>query len=52
MVGPLYVYDDGSGPALYVGGTFYYVGGFYTDNIARWNGSWWSSLSLGLARWT
>ena len=52
IVGPLYVYDDGTGPALHVGGTFYYVGGFYTNNIAKWNGYGWSPLSLGLARST
>jgi hypothetical protein len=51
-VGPQYsrveslsVYDDGSGPALYVGGSFQTAGGVDASNIARWNGSQWSSVT-------
>jgi hypothetical protein len=38
-------YDDGSGPALYVGGCFSGFGGIEANGIARWNGSVWSGLS-------
>jgi len=41
----LAVYDDGSGPALYVGGSFETAGGVTVNNIARWNGTGWSELS-------
>jgi len=40
----LAVYDDGSGPALYAGGTFTTAGGVTVNNIARWDGSAWTSL--------
>ncbi|MBX3322949.1 MAG: hypothetical protein KF757_08160 [Phycisphaeraceae bacterium] len=39
------VFDDGSGPALYAGGTYSAAGGVTVNNIARWNGSAWSALS-------
>ncbi|MBI4717282.1 MAG: hypothetical protein HY763_05720 [Planctomycetes bacterium] len=42
------VYDDGSGPALYVGGTFNTAGPVVARNLARWNGTSWSSLGGGL----
>lgn len=32
----LRVHDDGSGPALYVGGIFTYAGGDVVPNLARW----------------
>jgi hypothetical protein len=38
------VFDDGSGPALYVGGGFIAAGGVPTSRIARWNGNAWSAL--------
>lgn len=41
----LVVYDDGLGPALYAGGYFSFAGGVSTNNVARWDGSDWSSLS-------
>ena len=44
----LIVYDDGSGPALYVGGTFQSVGGVACANIARWTGTQWEPLGTGL----
>ncbi len=37
-------FDDGSGPALYVGGNFTSVSGIPACGIARWNGSTWSSV--------
>jgi len=39
------VYDDGSGPALYVGGEFTTAGGLTANNIAKWDGSEWSALA-------
>lgn len=42
------VHDDGSGMALYVGGTFITAGGVAADRIARWNGANWSFLGPGL----
>ncbi|TVQ62736.1 MAG: hypothetical protein EA379_05050 [Phycisphaerales bacterium] len=44
-VNALAVYDDGSGPALYVGGAFTEAGGVTVNRIARWNGASWSALS-------
>jgi HYR domain-containing protein len=41
-------YDDGSGPALYAGGTFTTAGGVSAHRIARWNGSSWTSLGIGV----
>jgi len=41
------VFDDGSGPALYVGGRFTTAGATSANSIAKWNGSTWSPLSSG-----
>jgi len=41
-------HDDGSGPAIYVGGGFTIAGGQSANNIARWNGSSWTPLGAGL----
>src|SRR5262245_23643042 len=41
-VGPVLavtVFDDGSGPALYVGGYFTTAGGLSANSIAKWDGS-------------
>lgn len=38
------VWDDGTGPALYVAGEFDRAGGTSANNIARWDGSEWSAL--------
>ena len=46
----LAVYDDGSGPALYVGGNFLTIGGVAANRIAKWDGSSWSRLGSGV--WT
>jgi hypothetical protein len=35
------VFDDGNGPALYVGGDWHFVDGVGMVGIARWNGSAW-----------
>jgi hypothetical protein len=42
------VYDDGSGPALYVGGSLRPVPGFESRGVARWNGTSWSAVGSGL----
>jgi hypothetical protein len=39
------VWDDGTGPALYVGGYIATAGGVAVNFIARWDGSSWSALS-------
>ncbi|MBL8880357.1 MAG: hypothetical protein JNG88_14685, partial [Phycisphaerales bacterium] len=41
------VYDDGRGPALYVGGVFTRAGDVDAYGIARWDGQAWESLDLG-----
>jgi hypothetical protein len=47
QVDALCVYDDGSGPALYAGGTFVVAGSVNASNIAKWNGTSWSPLGSG-----
>lgn len=42
------VFDDGSGPALYVGGAFQQAGTVTTNHIAKWNGHAWSALGSGM----
>ena len=37
-------FDDGTGPALYVGGAFDRAGGQPVSNFARWNGSAWQDI--------
>ncbi len=48
----LAVFDDGHGPALYVGGNFREVGTILGStqayNIARWSGTGWTALGAGL----
>jgi HYR domain-containing protein len=48
VVHALAVYDDGSGPALYAGGTFDLAGLVAASCIARWDGSSWSPLGSGV----
>lgn len=40
-------FDDGSGPALYVGGTFTTAGGVPATRVAKWDGASWSALGDG-----
>ena len=47
VVRALHAFDDGGGPALYVGGSFSVAGGITTGGIARWNGEW-SPVASGL----
>lgn len=42
------VFDDGSGPALYVGGAFSLAGGAPAESIARWDGESWSGVGGGV----
>ena|GEM_PF-1184846 len=42
------VYDDGNGPALYVGGQFTHAGGVGVNGIARWDGQAWSAVTDGI----
>lgn len=41
-------FDDGSGPALCVGGDFTHAGGTPANRVARWNGSSWAALANGV----
>ena len=41
-------HDDGSGPALFLGGEFRKVGGEGAASIARWDGERWSPLGTGM----
>ncbi|MBI1852815.1 MAG: hypothetical protein HYR85_20940 [Planctomycetes bacterium] len=43
------VVDDAGGPALVVGGQFSSIGGTSANNIARWNGSAFTSLGTGIS---
>src|SRR6185436_15358386 len=42
-------FDDGTGPALFAGGTFANAGGVPAACIAKWNGATWSALGSGVA---
>lgn len=42
------VFDDGTGPALYVVGGFAAAGDVLASNVARWDGTRWSTLGSGL----
>jgi hypothetical protein len=44
----LTVFDDGSGTALYAGGTLTQAGGVNANHIARWDGHSWSALGEGV----
>jgi trimeric autotransporter adhesin len=44
----LATFDDGTGPALYVGGSFVFAGGIPASRIARWDGAAWSALGAGV----
>lgn len=45
----LAVFDDGGGPALYAGGQFTSAGGVPANFVAKWDGSNWSALGVGLS---
>jgi hypothetical protein len=44
------VYDDGSGPALFVAGFFFFAGGIQANSIAKWDGTTWAAVGSGLVR--
>ncbi len=46
-VDTLTVYDDGSGPALYAGGSFTRSGATPLNHVGRWDGVSWSRLASG-----
>lgn len=43
-----YVWDDGTGEALYVGGRFLSIDGVPASRIAKWDGENWSALGAGV----
>ena len=47
-VAALTVFDDGTGPALYAGGSFTTAGGVSASHIAKWDGSSWTPLGSGV----
>ncbi|MBI5865255.1 MAG: hypothetical protein HZB38_12240 [Planctomycetes bacterium] len=47
-VNALTTFDDGGGPALYVGGAFTTAGGVAANRIAKWSGGGWSPLGSGV----
>lgn len=44
-------FDDGSGPSIIVGGNVGLFGGAPSDGIARWDGTAWHPLGLGMDFW-
>jgi trimeric autotransporter adhesin len=50
-VSALMVFDDGTGPALYVAGRFTRAGSAAANNIARLRGGVWHELSSGTDQW-
>ncbi|TVS08659.1 MAG: hypothetical protein EA423_01075, partial [Phycisphaerales bacterium] len=48
-INALTVFDDGTGPALYAGGTFTEAGGRPASRIARWDGTAWTPLGAGVS---
>jgi trimeric autotransporter adhesin len=48
-VASLAVFDDGSGPALFMGGRFAVVDGVQVNRIAKWDGGTWSMLGSGVS---
>ncbi len=48
IVHALVIFDDGSGPALFAGGDFTTAGGVPASRIAKFNGTTWSPLGIGM----
>jgi hypothetical protein len=44
----LAVFDDGSGPALFAGGSFHGVDGLATTGLVRWDGQSWRTVGGGI----
>lgn len=49
LVYSLAVHDDGSGPALFAGGAFTSIAGATVNRVAKWNGTQWVPLALGVS---
>jgi hypothetical protein len=47
-ISALAVFDDGNGPALYAAGSFVTAGGVTVNDIARWDGTYWSAVGGGM----
>jgi hypothetical protein len=47
-IGALQVFDDGTGPSLYASGAFLVAGGQPASCVARWDGSHWWPLGVGI----
>lgn len=45
----MHVFDDGSGPALFVGGSFTEAGGLPALRIAKWDGRSWHPVTTGMS---
>ncbi|MDX9910252.1 MAG: GC-type dockerin domain-anchored protein [Phycisphaerales bacterium] len=48
QIDSMIVWDDGTGPALYVAGDFTFIGGVEANGIAKWNGTSWHALGDGI----
>jgi hypothetical protein len=48
LVNAMEVYDDGSGPTIFAAGNFDAVGSTPANGVARWSGTAWEPLGLGL----
>jgi hypothetical protein len=42
------VFDDGSGPALFVGGEYTFAGGMPASGLAKWDGAVWTPIGVGV----
>jgi len=47
-VNALRVFDDGTGPGLYAGGSFSLAGGLPASKVARWDAQGWSAVGVGV----
>lgn len=48
IVSDLKSFDDGAGPALFAAGAFATAGNVAARNVARWDGTSWSALGMGM----
>ncbi len=52
LVNAMQVFDDGTGPALYVGGKFQTSGSLELRGVAKWNGAGFTPLGVGPANYS
>src|SRR6185503_16876517 len=45
----LTAFDDGTGPALCAGGSFFNAGGVHGPYVAKWDGAAWAALANGMS---